>query len=837
MKEFLKKYGAYLVAALVFVFITIIYCFPALQGQVLSQSDNLQWQGMAHELKEYNATADTPANWTNSMFSGMPAYQITVKQPANFFSDIVWAVDRFFRALVTLFFNSILGLLMGYFIGFFVMLRCFGVNKWLSIVGSIAISMSSYFFLIIPAGHETKALTLGMMAPVVGGFFLIFRKKYAWGAALVMLYSSIGLLKHPQMSYYLFMMMGIFGIAEIVLHIKEKKIKQLFVSLAVFAAAMGVGVGSGYSMLKANSEYMSQSIRGGHSDLTPSPEDGNAPASRSKGLDLDYATAWSYGISETMTLLIPNFMGGASAVNVGKNSVLYEELTDVGLPRQNAAEICAAAPTYWGDQPFTAGPVYVGAIVCFLFLLGALVFKGPYKWALIAVTLFSILLSWGRNFMGFTELFFNYFPLYNKFRTVSSILVVAEISMPLLGFLGLNDILKGKVEKRKLLQSIYTSGGVCIALCLFFALFGSTVLPLSGYSDASYSQSPWFVDALVAQRASMLTADSLRSALFVLLAGLALLLFAKGKLKSLAFTAVLGVLVLADMWPVDKRYFGKDNWVSASQSKNYFRMTACEKQILQDSTYFRVMNLSTDTFNDSRTSYYLHSVGGYHAAKLRRYQDLIDEHLKKGNMQAVNMLNTKYFIVNEQGGQQPLLNPDAFGPAWFVDELKAVASANEESAALWNEDLRRTAVCDLAFADFLPGAAEGMSASQGQTAGNGSIELLTYAPDRLVYRSSNDRAQTAVFSEIYYPYGWNAYLDGQKVKHFRADYLLRALNVPAGEHEIVFEFRPDSIYKGYMVNVIVKTLMFAFIICLISGFVLHQLGKGPEWLRRLGAGQ
>lgn len=817
MKSFFKKYGAYLAAAAVFVALTLVYCLPALNGRVLRQSDTLQWKGMAHELKEYNADADVPANWTNSMFGGMPGYQITMKNPGNPVTDVIWQVDKFFRGLTTLFFNSIFALLLGYFLGFFIMMRAFGINKWLSIVGAIAAAMSSYFFLIIPAGHETKALTLGMMAPVIGGFYLIFRKHYGWGAVLVMLYSSIGMMKHPQMSYYMFMMMGIFGIAEIVIHIREKRIKDLFLALGIFALSLGVGVGTGYSTLKSNSEYVKETTRGGHSDI----------AEGSKGLDIDYATAWSYGIDETLTLLIPDYMGGASSVDAGRKSGIYKTMVSKGVPAQTARSISSGLPTYWGEQPFTAGPVYVGAIVCFLFLLGCLIVKGPYKWALLAATVFSILLSWGHNFMGLTELFYNHFPFYNKFRTVSSILVVAEVAMPLLGFLAVDKIIKGDIDRKHLDKPLLISAGVTAGICLIFALLGRHICSFSSSYDARNlaGMPQWFMDALCDERAAMLSRSAWRSFSLILLAGgLVKLYYLPGKLKSGAFIAILGGLVVLDMWPVDKRYFGDKDWVSRKEDAAYFQMTDYEKQILKDPDYFRVMNLTTNTFNESRTSYYLHSVGGYHAAKLRRYQDLIDQHLSKGNMEVVNMLNTKYFIQNQDGKPAAFVNPDAMGNAWFVDAVVTAATPREESDALNTLDLRHQAVTDSKFSEFvLP-----------ETGGEGSIELLSYAPDRLVYSAQASERKTAVFSEIYYPYGWKSYIDGEPAEHFRADYTLRAMNVPAGEHEIVFEFRPDSIYKGYKVNAAFKYLMYLLMALIAAAGVSRVLGKGPEWLRTLG---
>ena len=821
MKEFFKKYGAYLVAALVFLGLTLVYCWPYLQGKVLRQSDTLQWKGMAQELIEYNKAPEAAANWTNSMFGGMPGYQISGKLPSNGATAVIRAIDKFVRRLTTLFTKSILALLIGYFLGFFIMMRAFGINKWLSIAGAIAAAMSSYFFLIIPAGHETKALTLGMMAPVIGGFYLIFRKKYGWGIALVMLYSSIGMMRHPQMSYYLFMMMGLFGIAEIVIHIKEKRIKDLFIALGLFALSLGIGIGTGYTTLKSNSEYVKETVRGGHSDIKT-----EGGASKNNGLDIDYATAWSYGVDETLTLMIPAYMGGASSSDVGRDSKMYKTLIRQGVPASSARSLVQGLPTYWGEQPFTAGPVYVGAIVCFLFLLGCLIVKGPYKWALLAATIFSILLSWGHNFMGLTQLFFDWFPYYNKFRTVSSILVVAEVTMPLLGFLALEEIVKGSVELPKFKRSLLISAAVTGGICLLLALFGRSMLSFSSSYDARTlaGMPQWFLNALYDERAAMLVADAWRSAAFIALSAALVFLFAIKKVKFGVFAAALAVLVVADMWPVDKRYFGDGDWISKKDNDAYFRKTDYEEKLLQDPEYFRVLNLTTNTFNDSRTSYYLHSVGGYHAAKLRRYQDLIDYHISKGNMSVLNMLNTKYIIQEKDGKAVPVVNPARYGNAWFVDEVVTAPGAREESDALNTLDLSRQAVTDAQFASFV------LPANNAA----GSIELTSYAPDRLTYAASVSAEKTAVFSEIYYKYGWKAYIDGEPAVHFRADYTLRALNIPAGEHEIVFEFRPDSIFKGYKVNAACQALMYLLIILMITACALRERGIGPEWLRRLG---
>ncbi|MBO7182656.1 MAG: YfhO family protein, partial [Bacteroidales bacterium] len=657
-----------------------------------------------------------------------------------------------------------------------------------------------YFYIIIEAGHNTKALGIAWMSAVLAGFVLMYRKQYAWGFVLSMLFSFMGLMKHPQMSYYLIMLMGVLFCAELYIHIKEKQLKDFAVATLLFVAAVALGAGPQYANIRANNEYVKETMRGGHSELVKASDETNKTA----GLDLDYATAWSYGLDETFTLLIPNFKGASSHYQLDENSQLYKTLVSKGIPKRTAADFCQSVPTYWGTQPFTSGPVYVGAIVCFLFVLGLLIVKGPYKWALLVATIFSILLAWGRNFMPFTELFFNYFPMYNKFRTVSSILVVAEITMPILGFLALRNIMAKEVEAKQLKQYLFISAGITAGLCLVFALFGKAMFSFSAPNDAQmFAQLPkWLSLAIVEQRAAMLTADAWRSFIFIALAALLLWVYTQHKLKDAYFVLILGVLVLADMWPVNQRFFNQDNFVTKKENKNYFQMQPYEARILKDQDpHFRVLNLAANTFNDSRTSYYLKSLGGYHAAKLRRYQDLIDEHISKMHMPVINMLNAKYIVVNTSQGPVEQRNPDAFGNAWFVDSVMVVNTPNEECAALNQIDLRTTAVLDHGFASYVKDFQAGADASS-------QIRLSSYAPDVLEYQSFSKTDRLAVFSEIYYPYGWKAYIDGKAVEHFRVNYTLRALNIPAGNHDIRFEFRPDSVYKNGVISIICAILIY-----------------------------
>lgn len=548
-----------------------------------------------------------------------------------------------------------------------------------------------------------------------------------------------------------------------------------------------------------NNEYLKETMRGGHSELTKQAQD--KPA---EGLDIKYATDWSYGKAETMTLLIPNWEGGASGYNLGKDSQLSQAMRKQGVPKREAEQFCKSAPTYHGEKMFTSGAVYVGAIVCFLFLLGLLIVPGPYKWALLFATLMSIFLAWGKNMMWLTELFFNYFPMYNKFRAVESILVVAEITMPLLGFLGLQQIIEGKVDWPKLRNSLFIAGGVTAGICLFAALFAGSFDMTSSYDVQWKGQIPqWLYDAILDQRTAMLRSDAWRSLLFVAL-GFALTFWyawlqAKNQkpIANSLFFAGLAALILIDMIPVDKRFFNNDNFVKPKDAEAYFAIQPWEEQILQDKSLdYRVLNLTTSTFNDSRTSYRLKSIGGYSAVKLRRYQDLIDEHISKMNWKVLNMLNTKYIVTRQ--GVYP--NPDAMGNAWFVNHVLFVPTPDDESAALNTLDLHKTAVADEKFREVLT--------CEPQPNESDEIILTEYQPNKLSYTSNCANNRVAVFSEIYYPEGWHIYVDGKEIALGRVNYVLRAAVIPAGEHQIYMEFVPDIIKKDNWCLVLIILALF-----------------------------
>ncbi len=812
-ENFLQKYGAYAAALVLFVAIACIYCSPALEGKVIRSGDSTSAAAAVHESTEYTRTTGDYSFWTGSMFSGMPNYQIG----GGHYEANDWLKP--FRKIMLKGHWSTPWVFIIFFVCFYILMRAFNINKWLSIVGALATGFSSYFFIIVQAGHNSKTSSIALISVVAAGFYLIFRKRYGWGVVLTMLFTAIGFGNHPQMSYYLFMMIGLFFFAELYIHIKEKRYKDLAIGSALFFGSLFIGLGTGSSTIFVNQEYAEQTMRGGHSDLQKVSDAEN----KTKGLDLDYATQWSYGIDESLSFLIPGVMGGASTYDVGTDSELYKSLVKNGVPRNSAAQFCANVPLYWGDQPFTAGNVYMGAIVCFLFVLGLLIVKGPYKWAILAATLFSVFLAWGHNFMPLTEFFFKYFPMYNKFRAVSSILIVAEVAMPLLGFLAIKELMDGTIAREKAMKSIYIATGVTAGICLFIALFGGVVFDFKAPVDAGFASSlPDFAyQGILAEREALMKGDAWRSFLFIVLAAATLWVYTKGWLKWGYMVAILGVLVMADMWPVNKRYLNDEHFVTKRDNKAAFQMYPYEQQILQDKDpHFRVMNLTTNTFNDARTSYYLKSIGGYSAAKLRRYQDLIDQHISKMNMGVIGMLNAKYFIVPDQKGGQPAVqrNPFAMGNAWFVDTLQVVDTPNEESDALNHIDLHTTAVLDKEFAPYVSNFTPG-------TDSTATVRLTKYTPRYLDYEYTTGKPGTIVFSEIYYPYGWKATIDGEPADIYRVNYMLRAINVPAGKHTIHMEFAPDSAKRGDTIALICIGIMYATILFVIAFSIFRAVRK------------
>lgn len=839
-----------LLILLFFIIAAAMYFWPSLQGKVIFSGDGIGGTAAVHESMEYHKTTGDYSFWTGSMFSGMPNYQIGGN--GGFTVDKILRPFKWFFGLGAWGHHTAFFIFLFYLCAFFLLLRTFKIDKWISLAGAFAIALSSYFFVIIAASHHGKCYSITWMTLVVIGFILTYRKQYGWGALLVMFFTYIGFFLHPQMSYYICMMIGIFFFAEVAIAAKSKEWKHFGIATAVFFASFAVGMGMGSANVFVNQEYAAETMRGGHSDLVKDSDSAN----KTKGLDLDYATAWSYGINETMTFLIPNYMGGASGYNLGADSQLEQDLKKMGVPARQAKQFCQSAPTYWGEKAFTSGPVYMGAIVCFLFLLGLLIVGGPYKWALLVATLFSVFLAWGHNFMPLTELFFKYFPVYNKFRAVESILIVAEITMPLLGFLALKTVADGALSWKRLSNSIFIAGGITGLVCLIAALASGSIDVTSSYDAQWKSQvGQQIYDAILDQRAALIKNDAWRSLLFVLLGTGVVFAYAyaryhKENMRNLNLYGglALTVLIVADMWIVDKRFCNDSIFVSPKDRDKAFKMLPYEEELLKDDSHFRVLNLTTNTFNEARTSYYLKSIGGYSAAKLRRYQDLIDVHIAPEMnplMQTIsqtygfqqpcnadsifpvlNMLNMKYAIVPLQNGQQmPVENPYAMGNCWFVNDLQVVDNANDEIGALAEINLRNTAVVDKSFADRLnvdiPDIAPLMAYDEDK------IALTHYAPNRLDYTSQNEQNRIAVFSEIYYPHGWKLYLLDKNGKLdtelplARVNYMLRAAVIPAGTHNLALIFNPESVHKGNVLSLI----CFGVLLLTLCGVTVLEVRK------------
>jgi hypothetical protein len=787
-----------LLAVIIFLIISVAYMYPALEGKSLHQGDIVQYKGSSKEIVDFREKTGQETLWTNSMFSGMPTYLIAAKFKSN--------ILRVFHYIFILNNWRPVCFVFLYLLGFYIALLAFGVNKTLSLVGAIAYAFSTYFFVILIAGHNSKALALGYLPPIIAGVFLVFRGKYLLGSALFGLFLSLQILiVHFQITYYTFIILLIYGIVESVFVIREKRYKEFLTALGVLLIAATLAIASNFASLLTTQEYGEYSIRG-KSDLSSNAE------VKTSGLDKDYATDWSYGVSETFTLLIPNFHGGASYSPLSEKSKSYAFITQI-QGAQQARKTIRQMPTYWGDQPSTAGPVYAGAVIIFLFVLGLFLYKGRIKWWLVSVTILSIMLSWGKNFFWLTNIFMDYFPGYNKFRSVSMTLIMAEFALPLLGILTVNEILKGTITKEKILKSALNSLYITGGICLFFILTASSFFDFNASIDQQYLKqgATEFIDALKADRLSMLRNDAFRSIIFISLSVGLIYLFIKEKLNNSSFIAGLGLLILIDMWAVNKRFVNNDAFITKKEYNNPIPKTKADEFILQngaDNLNYRVLNIAVSTFNDATTSYYHKSIGGYHGAKMRRYQEVVEMHiypeiqsligvLRSGDIMEVdsslstlgvlNMLNTRYIIYNPEA--MPLINNNINGNAWFVSDIKAVASADEEIYSLGITDLKRTAIVSGEFANEI----KDLKFSFDSTA---EIELESYEPNRLVYKSSSASEQLAVFSEIYYPKGWEATVDGNPANHFRVDFLLRAMKVPAGNHEIVFAFNPKSYVIG-----------------------------------------
>ncbi len=779
MKSGLKAFFVHFFVSVFFAIVALAYFNPVLSGKVIYQSDIVQYTGMAKEQTEFRKKTGEEPYWTNSAFGGMPTYQLGAYYPHNY----VKKLDGLIRFL-----PRPADYLFVYFIGFYILLCCLKVDYRLAIIGALAFGFSTYLIIIFGAGHNAKAHALGYLPMLLGGIVLVFRKKYLWGAVLAALAMALEVgANHFQMTYYFLLLVLIVGAAYLVDAIRTKQIKHFFISVLILFFSVTVGVAANATSLMATKEFADWSTRG-KSELTINPD--GTPKEKVGGLDRDYITHWSYGITESLNLFVPRLFGGASRENLGSDSKTYKYLLDKGLPRDRALDFAKNLPLYWGDQPGVSGPAYIGAVVFFLFILGLLLVKGKYKWWLLGGVIMSLLLSWGKNFGILTDFMIDYFPLYDKFRAVSSIQVILELCAPVLGILALSAIFDPSIEnakKHKALKFTFLGVfGLGISLFLLKGLFDFVSPSDAGMRITGMEELP---DMFVSDRKEVYNLDLVRSLIFVVLSAASLWFYLKGKIKQHWAIIVMGILIVIDLVGVDMRYVNKENFVSKRQMAQPFQDTGVHQQILSDEGVFRVYNPG-EGFDSASTSYFHQSITGYHAAKPAGMQDLFFFHIFKGNIGVLNMLNVKYVIQEDKEGRTyPAVNPGANGNAWFVSKLVEVSSADAEILALEKLDIKNEAVVNT-------NKVEGINRFNFQVDSTANISLDDYKPNHLSYTSNNRNAGIAVFSEMYYPKGWNAYIDGKLTDHFKVNYVLRALKVPEGQHSIEFKFEPTVIAKG-----------------------------------------
>ena len=818
MKINLKKIFTHVGIIVIFLVLACIYFLPVLQGKVVQQGDIQSSQAMSYEQDRYRKATGEYTHWTPGMFSGMPSYQISAKPQQSVFTTLKKVLIM--RGLG---WERDIAVLFLYLLGFYVCLVAMGVNPWISLIGAIAFGLGSYNIIIVEAGHITKAWAISMMAPILAGIVLAFKRKYVWGGILFTLALGVQItFNHIQITYYTAMMAGILGVVYFIFAIKEKAIKQFIIGGVVLVIGAGLAVAANASHLVVNQEYAKYTMRGG-SEISVTPEDlykdgePKSIAGEKSGLNIDYAYNWSYGKGETFTIMVPGFCGGGSGEKVSKDSEFYKNFHS------------EHAPLYWGDQPFTSGPVYFGAIIVFLFVLGLFVVKGPERWWLLIAAVLAIIMSWGKNF-GFNEFLFNNLPYYNKLRTPSMSLVIANVAMVILAALALKAVFDRNVEKapdqKKLNLGLYVSAGITAGLCLIFIVFAGS-FSYSGLSDQQMAQQygpnwPYIEDALMKDRKSLLIGDSFRSLALIVLAAGAIWLFVNQKIKKAwPVLAILTALVVFDLWGVDKRYLNESSFVS----KNQFAIFPTEDDMAIDQAAaevgdkdYRVLDMVHNTFNDSKPSAFHHQIGGYHAAKLRRYQDIIDFYISRHiNMSVLNMLNARYFVT-PNGIQR---NMYALGNAWFVDKYQLVDDANAEILALNKLNPADTAVVGADFAEMV----KGKDLSRDS---NSVIEMqhqTPYNPDYVAYKTHTTKEQLAVFSEIYYAPDWRAYIDGQPAEYLRVNYILRAMVVPAGDHTI--EFRNEAPTKAKWDKITLASSI-VLVVVIIGTLVIYYIRKRKD---------
>ena len=851
MKNNFKQYLPHAIAVLAFAILTIIYFKPLFTGKELKQDDIARHKGMSKEIVDYRTKNNSEPLWTNSMFGGMPAYQISTLYPGNWIAKL----DNAFKLFIPL----PAGYLFLYCLGFFILLLCVNINPWLALVGGLAYGLSSYFIIILEAGHNSKANALGYLPALLGGILLLFKNRYWLGLSVTSLFTAMELnANHVQISYYGYILIGFIIFGYFINALKTKTIGLFVKAFSLFLISTFIGLLPNFGNISTTNEYGKFSTRG-KSELTINSQLKNNDNNKTSGLDEDYATQWSYGIGETFTFLIPDFKGGPSS------SIKSADASALKKVNPEYREQVANSSSYFGNQPFTSGPVYLGAIIVFLALIGLFIIKNPIKWPIVIVTLLTITLAWGKNFMSLTDFFMHNIPGYNKFRAVSMILIVAELTIPLLAMLAINELFKiknwnDKIKlnlikadlslKKILITCLIIVGSFCLTSYLLPDILNTfladnedkQLIEQAVSAGNPENQVKPYVAELMPQleiaRKAIFKSDAFRSLIFILLAFGSLYLFYTNKIKKEMLITSLGIFILIDLWTVDARYLNDKSFITKEQNmQSITSKTAADDEILKDSDInYRVLNLTVNTFNDAATSYYHKSIGGYHGAKLKKYAELIDFHIDNEiksfykdanksfasdsamkvlfeNLQILNMLNAKYFILpgGENNAEIPLKNPMVNGNAWLVEKIVSVENANEEIISLGKINTKKEAVSQENFIKSL-GLKLNYSAK-------GDIKLISYQPNNLVYQSETFSEEFAVFSEIYYPKGWNAYIDGQLKEHASVNYVLRGLAIPAGKHKIEFKFEPVTYTNGNNIATIGSILL---IITIGTGLFLNK---------------
>jgi hypothetical protein len=817
----LKKLLPHIAAIILFAGLSAVYFYPAVfEDKVLQQSDLQNMAGWGRDLREYHEKTGEYAFWSKSMFSGMPANHTFMPPQANIFRPL----SKVFTFNLS---EMHIGILFIYLLGFYIFLLSLGCKPLLGVVGSIAYAFASYNLIILEPGHLNKGLVMATMAPVLAGIILCYRRKYLLGGFIALIFTGINVVwSHQQISYYLLLIILILAVVYLIYAIREKTVKSFFISSAILLAAATLGIAPSIGPLLSTMDYTKDTMRGG-SELKKT----ETAETKSSGLDIDYAYTWSYGKGETMTLLIPNFNGASSYYDIGEDSEFYRLLHSAG---QASRDVIKRAPMYWGGKPFTSGPNYAGAIVCLLFIWGLMIVKGPEKWWLLGGTLLSFFLAWGKNFLVLNEFLFYHLPLYNKFRTPEMALTMAGVTMAALAVLALKQIVDNKEKRGLYLKPLYISAGITGGLCLIFALLGGGLMSFTGEVDREIND-PNMLAAIISDRKSMLTGDSWRSFIFIALATGVSWYYITKKLKTAYLISIIGVLILVDLWTVDRRFLGEDNFKPEKQQRKIVP-TETDKFILQDKDPdYRVLNFASNTFNESNTSYFHKSVGGYSPAKLRRYQDVIDFYLGNrtetnriyheiitaqgdfakidaNSFNIINMLNVKYLIMPSQQGSIPLKNPYSLGNAWFVDTVKWVNSPDEEIVEINKINPGNVAVIDKVWRGKISDAVPDLAAPDS----SGAIKLTEYInPGYLIYESNSSKPSLAVFSEVYYK-TWKAYIDGQEVPVVRVNYILRGLEIPAGTHKIEFKCIDEIFRRGEKISLVSSWIVGILILCMIG---------------------